>query len=188
MQQPAAIGLLSAVPLYSDLRGRIANKPSPLSTRIARKATIDEMEGNAVPIDTPIHRRGVVALVLRGDKFLAIRRAAGIAAPGKYCFPGGGIEADESESAALVREIQEELGATIRPQRCIWRSTTSWGGSLAWWLGELEDCEQLVPNPAEVAAILWLTRQELLALAELLESNRLFFDAVAAGHVELGAP
>lgn len=136
--------------------------------------------------DTPlsIRRYGVVAVVVRDDRFLVIRRAAGIAAPGKYCFPGGGIEAGEAEPTALVREIDEELGVPIRPLECIWRSTTSWGVALAWWLGEIGDCE-LRPNPAEVESIHWLTRAEMLELAELLESNRLFLDAVAAGQIRL---
>jgi 8-oxo-dGTP diphosphatase len=125
-----------------------------------------------------------VAVVVRDERFLVIRRAAGIAAPGKYCFPGGGIEAGESEPAALIREIQEELGVAIRPLDCIWRSTTSWGVALAWWRGEI-DQETLAPNPAEVESVHWLTPVEMLNLGELLESNRLFLDAVAAGQVRL---
>jgi 8-oxo-dGTP pyrophosphatase MutT (NUDIX family) len=50
-------------------------------------------------------RRGVVAVVLRDERFLVIRRAAGVVAPGAFCFPGGGVEGDESETQALVREF-----------------------------------------------------------------------------------
>lgn len=143
------------------------------------------MSGQNLPEPVPtIRRHGVVAVVVRDERFLVIRRAAGIAAPGKYCFPGGGIETGESESVALVREIDEELGVPIRPLECIWRSTTSWGVALAWWLGEIDD-EVLRPNPAEIESIHWLTRAEMLELAELLESNRLFLDAVAAGQIAL---
>jgi 8-oxo-dGTP pyrophosphatase MutT (NUDIX family) len=133
-----------------------------------------------------IQRRGVVAVVLREQRFLAICRSAAVVAPGKYCFPGGGIEGEESEPAALEREVQEELGVVIRPLRCIWRSTTPWGITLAWWLGEIDEEANLVPNPLEVESIHWLSREELLARADLLDSNRHFFDACAKGHFELG--
>ncbi|MES1213405.1 MAG: NUDIX domain-containing protein, partial [Singulisphaera sp.] len=55
-------------------------------------------------------RRGAVGVIVRHERFLVIRRAEGIAAPGKFCFPGGGIEGEESEHQALVRELMEELG------------------------------------------------------------------------------
>lgn len=81
--------------------------------------------------------------------------------------------------------MQEEFGAGVRPLKCIWRSTTSWGIALAWWLSEIEEHLPLVPNPEEVESIHWLNSAEMLALAELLESNRLFLEAVAGGQIEL---
>jgi hypothetical protein len=48
----------------------------------------------------PPERRGVIAVVTRGDRFLVIRRSATVAAPRKFCFPGGGIEGTESEPEA----------------------------------------------------------------------------------------
>ena len=62
-------------------------------------------------------RQGAVAVVVRDDRFLVIRRSANVVAPGAFCFPGGGIEAGETEERALVREFREELGATIVPVR-----------------------------------------------------------------------
>ena len=82
----------------------------------------------------PIRRRGAVAVVIRDARFLVIRRSAQVVASGAFCFPGGGIEAGESEEQALVREFQEELGAAVRPVRCIWTSITRWHVELAWWL------------------------------------------------------
>ena len=130
-------------------------------------------------------RRGVVAVIVRGQTLLVIRRAQGIAAPGKYCFPGGGIEQGESEEQALVRELQEELGASVQPLRRLWDSVTPWGVELAWWLAELDERAILVANPAEVAASHWLTIAEMEALEELLESNREFLRRIRAGAIEL---
>ena len=36
---------------------------------------------------------GVVGVMQRDEKYLVIRRAAGVRAPGAWCFPGGTIEA-----------------------------------------------------------------------------------------------
>jgi 8-oxo-dGTP diphosphatase len=132
-----------------------------------------------------IVRRGVVAVVVREDRFLVIRRAAGVVAPGKYCFPGGGIEADESEADALVREFREELGAPLRPLGRIWRSITRWHVELTWWQAEFDERLELLPNPAEVESVHWLTSGEMRAAAELLESNSQFLDALAAGQIRL---
>lgn len=144
------------------------------------------METSESTAEPTILRHGVVAVIVRDQQFLVIRRAVGIAAPGKYCFPGGGIEPGEAEEVALRRELLEELSAEVQPVRCIWRSVTAWGVALSWWLSELTDPTTIQPNPAEVESVHWLSRQEMLSLAELLESNRLFLDAVAAGHINVG--
>lgn len=134
---------------------------------------------------SPAAKRGAVAVVVRDRRFLVIRRSASVVAPGAFCFPGGGIEATESEQAALVREFQEELGAPLQPVRCVWRSTTRWNVRLAWWLGALPGEARLEPNPAEVESIHWLSVEEMLAAENLLESNRRFLAALAAGRIVL---
>jgi len=125
--------------------------------------------------------QGVVAVVLRGDKFLLIRRSQHVRSPGKYCFPGGGIEAGESEELAVVREFAEELNAVVKPVRRIWQSLTVTNVALAWWLVELAEDQTLKVNPLEVESVHWLTREEALALPELLASNRDFYAALERG-------
>jgi 8-oxo-dGTP diphosphatase len=41
-------------------------------------------------------------------------------------LPGGGVEADEDEAAALMREFQEETGLTVWPTRIIGRAGQYW--------------------------------------------------------------
>jgi 8-oxo-dGTP diphosphatase len=137
-------------------------------------------EAPVLPLE-PIRRRGAVAVVVRDARFLVIRRSAQVVAPGAFCFPGGGIEGEESEELALVREFWEELGVAIRPLRRLWTSVTRWQVQLAWWLGELDPTLELLPNPAEVESVYWLTREEMLARPNLLASNREFLRALAAG-------
>lgn len=130
-------------------------------------------------------RRGAVGVIWREDKLLVIRRALTIRAPGKFCFPGGGIEPGESEEAAVVRELQEEVGANVRPIRCVWQNTTYWGVDLAWWLAELPPDAVLQANPNEVESIHWLTPAEMLELPQLLESNREFLKVAARGEITI---
>ncbi|SET98159.1 (deoxy)nucleoside triphosphate pyrophosphohydrolase [Hymenobacter actinosclerus] len=61
------------------------------------------------------HHEVVAAIIKRGDEFLCLQRG-----PSKYAyisekweFPGGKVEAGETQQEALRREIQEELGLDI---------------------------------------------------------------------------
>lgn len=103
-----------------------------------------------------------------------------------YCFPGGSIEAGESEEVAVVREFSEELGAVVMPTRRLWASLTVTNVQLAWWLVSLADSQSLQPNPLEVESIHWLRSDEALALPQLLASNRDFYAAWASG--DFGLP
>ena len=109
-------------------------------------------------------RRGVVAVVLRGDRFLVIRRSRHVRAPGMHCFPGGTIEPGESEAEALCRELQEELALPASPLRQIWTSVTPWNVELAWWLAEIDAAALAVPNPLEVESFHWLTAALVIVL------------------------
>jgi len=128
-------------------------------------------------------RRGVVGIVARDGRMLVIRRGRSVVAPLVYCFPGGGIDGDESEEEALKREFREEIGVKLRPIRRLWQCVTPWKVQLAWWLGELEPGETPVANPREVESIHWLTPAELAATPDLLVTNREFLEMVGRGEI-----
>lgn len=130
-------------------------------------------------------RRGAVAVVMREGRMLVIRRARTVVAPLVYCFPGGGIEGNETEQEALVREFREEVGVAIQPIRRIWRCVTAWKVELFWWLGELDPNAVPVANPQEVESIHWFMPEEMAALPDLLESNRDFLRLVERGEIVL---
>ena len=134
------------------------------------------------PIQPDGRLHGVVAAIRREDgRWLLIRRSTHVAAPGKVCFPGGGVEVGEDRAIALVREIQEELGVTIRPVKQCWnwespdRPLTLWG-----WLAEIVSGE-LRPDPMEVAEVLWLTAEEAVGHPDALETNRGFVACLLNG-------
>jgi 8-oxo-dGTP pyrophosphatase MutT (NUDIX family) len=135
--------------------------------------------------EASIRRRGAVAVIVRDERFLVIRRSAQVLAPGALCFPGGGIEGAETDAEALVREFREELNAEVQPLRRLWTSVTRWQVQLHWWLAHLDEAAPLCANPAEVESVHWLTAEEMLAHEKLLESNREFLAAVAAGQIVL---
>ncbi len=56
------------------------------------------------------------ALVNENGEILIAERPEGKRLAGKWEFPGGKVEKDESPEAALARELHEELDITIAPQ------------------------------------------------------------------------
>jgi 8-oxo-dGTP diphosphatase len=128
-------------------------------------------------------RRGVVAVVIRDERFLVIRRSQQVRAPGMHCFPGGTIEPGESEDAAVCREMLEELSLAAVPQRLLWRSVTPWNVELAWWSVEIDSTAEPLANPLEVAAFYWLTVAEIRGLPQLLASNLEFLAAWESGQI-----
>lgn len=58
----------------------------------------------------------VAAVILKEDKFLATERGYGDL-KGGWEFPGGKVEAGESQENALIREIKEELNISISVDR-----------------------------------------------------------------------
>jgi 8-oxo-dGTP diphosphatase len=130
-------------------------------------------------------RRGAVAIIVEEGRMLVIRRSRHVVAPLVYCFPGGGIEEGETEEAAVVREVHEEIGLQIRPVRRLWQCVTAWKVQLAWWLADTVGSTVAVANPREVESIHWFTPQEMAGQTDLLDSNREFLELVERGEVRL---
>lgn len=142
----------------------------------------------STPLDREIRKQGAVAIIQCDDQWLMIRRSIHVRAPRKVCFPGGTIEPGESERDAVARELFEELGIVARPTHCAWRSVTSWGVGLCWWLVELPPGVKPTPNPQEVEEVLWISTQAALAHEDLLESAKEFFEAHLRGEVQCDHP
>lgn len=60
----------------------------------------------------------VAAVIHRGGAILATQRGYGDFKDG-WEFPGGKVEPGETPEQAIVREIREELGVTVRPEELI---------------------------------------------------------------------
>ncbi|MBC5773399.1 (deoxy)nucleoside triphosphate pyrophosphohydrolase [Pontibacter sp. KCTC 32443] len=69
----------------------------------------------------------VCAIIEQDNKVLITQRSSQMAQPLLWEFPGGKIDAGESETGALVREIQEELNLLILPQQRLTPVTHTYG-------------------------------------------------------------
>lgn len=67
----------------------------------------------AATVDAAAARVVVAGVVVRDGRVLAARRTRPAELAGKWEMPGGKVESDETEPAALVRELAEEVGVEV---------------------------------------------------------------------------
>lgn len=67
----------------------------------------------------PVRKLVVAGMLLQDDRILISQRTAEQSHPLQWEFPGGKIESGESPEIALVRELREELGVSVRVHQ-IW--------------------------------------------------------------------
>ena len=100
--------------------------------------------------------RVVAAVIRRGGRILIARRRDGGERGDQWEFPGGKVEASESEPAALRREIREELGCEVEVGRLLVRHRHRYPDlevELAFYACELPPGSD--PLPLGCAALEW---------------------------------
>jgi len=128
-------------------------------------------------------REAVVAVIVRGQQVLFIRRGVSVPDPGYWAPPSGNIELGESQEAAIVREVREEVGLTVRPVARLWQSLSSRDThTLHWWRAEYV-AGTLVLDRREIAEARWIDLTEIDALEPLFPVDRAFFRAWREGTV-----
>ena len=104
----------------------------------------------------------VAAVIGRGESILVTRRKSDAERGGLWEFPGGKVEAGETEPAALEREIREELGCGVEVGRFIARHVHRYPDlevELAFYACALPAGAE--PVAIGVAAMEWAPRAEL---------------------------
>lgn len=115
---------------------------------------------------------------MRGDQTLVIRRGPGVTYSGYLGPLSGRLEPGESEAAAIVREVREEVGFNVRPIHRVWECPSDDGEyDLHWWLAEYLGGE-LVLNPQEVSEARWIFPAEFGALENTFPDDRKFYSEV----------
>jgi len=113
---------------------------------------------------TDNHIDVVGCVMINGNLVLCAQRSHAVQLPGLWEFPGGKVEANESPSVALVREIREELGCTIEvsaPVNVAFYDYDFAKIRLATFYCQLVSG---TPIPREHRALAWLPPSDLLLL------------------------
>ena len=87
---------------------------------MTKTAICKDVFGNqyTVPVDELNIRVGVYAVIIENNKILLTRQWDG------YSLIGGGVEKGETIEESIVREVKEETGLTIIPDKIIHQATT----------------------------------------------------------------
>ncbi len=103
--------------------------------------------------------RVLAAVISRDGRYLLAQRPTGKRHGGDWEFPGGKVEAGESDFHALSRELQEELGVTLRTLGRAW--CTHRDGDSAFEITFVEAHIDGEPQALEHDAFAWVPGLEL---------------------------
>lgn len=105
------------------------------------------------------------------------QRRAGKPGAGQWEFPGGKLDRGETVQAALVRELNEELGITVERAEPLIQITHAYSDRAVlldtWWVREFSG----EPRGVEGQAVRWV-EQSQLGLAGLLEADAPIVSAI----------
>jgi 8-oxo-dGTP diphosphatase len=120
----------------------------------------------------------VVVVITKEKKVLLIQRGPDVPDAGYWAPLSGKIEPQEDQAGAVVREVREEAGLTVRPVRKVWENTAASGShKLHWWLAEWVSGDPRL-DPREVVDARWLGVDEVLRLEGTFDGDREFFQSV----------
>ena len=125
------------------------------------------------------HKKIGVAVIINSNQEILIdqRLPTGVMA-NLWEFPGGKIEAGETPTDCIVREIKEELGVAVKVDRHLIDITHNYSEfivTLGVYLCHIIDG---VPQPLECAQIRWVTVEQLPEF-EFPEANQAIIEALA---------
>ena len=134
--------------------------------------------------DSPV--AGVAAVVFSGESVLLVRRG-NEPSRGRWGLPGGVVELGEGVEEAVVREVGEETGVTVRPTRllAVFDSIVRDGEDRIMYHYVLCEylCEAVEGEPraaTDVSDAMWAFLEDLESL-DMTGGTRRFIERVRAG-------
>jgi 8-oxo-dGTP diphosphatase len=121
------------------------------------------------------------ALFDRDGRVLIAQRPTGKHMAGRWEFPGGKVAPSETESQALVRELQEELGVTVTACQPFMRLSHEYDDrvvELSMWIVDTYSGE---PSGLDRQALKWVAVAQL-GQEDILEADAPFILALQARH------
>lgn len=124
-------------------------------------------------------RRLAVCAVVRNPagRYLMVRRAAAIRAPGYWTPVTGRPEGDEALSEAAAREVREETGLAVEVGAEVHRCPAEGAPFTLVWFEARAASDALRIDRSELADARWLTLDEVLDLRPMFDATRRFFEA-----------
>lgn len=115
----------------------------------------------------------VAAIIERGGRFLVGKRSPHKqSAPGYWCAVCGRIEDGESQADAVVREVHEEVGLSVRAVEKVAECDTHDGSALIhWWFAAPLDDASAVLLGDEHTELRWVTLDEMRALVPVFAED-----------------
>ena len=107
--------------------------------------------------------RVVAAVIEHEGRYLITQRNANAVLPLLWEFPGGRVEPNESETAALLREVKGRIGVEVQVGAKLGEHLHDYTGyqvHLTMYSCKLKD--EARPYPAAVADLRWVTSREFL--------------------------
>ncbi len=124
--------------------------------------------------------RSVAGICIRGSRVFVAKRGWSGSCGGLWEFPGGKVEAGETDEHALRREFLEEFAISCLPLRLLGETRFVHGGierTLAAWLIELSDLTS--PELREHEKVQWTEIEELGNL-DFVESDGRLIELIRA--------
>ena len=112
--------------------------------------------------------RVVAALIAQADdpsRFLIQQRLPNKSRPNLWEFPGGKVEAGETDQAALARECEEELAVQLEVGRRLWDTTHAYPDLTVELLLYAAKIRAGTPKPLGAQALKFATPKEMKALS-----------------------
>jgi len=108
----------------------------------------------------------VVGAIIENEKneVLCALRSPSMSMPNLWEFPGGKVEKDENLKEAIEREVQEELGCTVKFSNVFNDNTHEYDNILVNLITIKCKIISYKPTANEHSKLIWLNRENLLSL------------------------